>query len=87
MDEIKTYKERIGRYRIVYHEELPEAHKAEMRICGIDPDARRCLEWSFDTEAEARDMLERCIEDAPRYKTYYLVDHLSEEVVERAAWL
>ena len=80
-----TYQERIGRYRIVYHEELPPAHKAEYLINGIDPDTRRCLEWSFNDEAAAREMLADCIARAPSYKTYYLVDHGSEVVIERNA--
>ena len=82
-----TYKERIGRYRIVYHEELPEAHKAEMRICGIDPDTRRVLYWSSNDVYDAECMLAECQKRAPAYKTYFLVDAGKEEVVERAAWL
>lgn len=85
---METYKERIGRYRIVYHEELPEAHKAEMRLCGIDPDARRCLEWSFDNINDADEMLTECIlNNKSRFKTYYLIDAGKEEIIERAAWL
>ena len=84
---METYKERIGRYRIVYHDELPEAHKAEMRLCGIDPDTRRCLEWSFDNINDAEEMLAYCEKHAPGYKTYYLIDAGKEEIIERAAWL
>lgn len=80
-----TYQERIGRYRIVYHDELPLQHKAEMRLCGIDPDTRRCLEWSFNDEAAAQEMFAECVAHAPSYKTYYLVDHGSEVVIERNA--
>jgi hypothetical protein len=80
-----TYQERIGRYRIVYHDELPPQHKAEMRLCGIDPDTRRCLEWSFNDEDAAQEMFAECIAHAPSYKTYYLVDHGSEVVIERNA--
>lgn len=84
---METYKERIGRYRIVYHDELPEAHKAEMRLCGIDPDTRRCLEWSFNNINDAEEMLAECEKHAPGYKTYYLIDAGKEEIIERAAWL
>ena len=84
---METYRERIGRYRIVYHEELPEAHKAEYRISGIDPDARRVLYWSSNDLAHADEELAYCQKHAPSYKTYYLIDAGKEEVVERAAWL
>lgn len=86
--DMETYKERIGRYRIVYHEELPEAHKAEYRLNGIDPDARRVLYWSSNDFNAADEMLTECIvNNASRFKTYYLVDAGKEEIVERAAWL
>jgi len=80
-----TYQERIGRYRIVYHEELPEAHKAEYRISGIDPDTRRVLYFSTNDINHAEEELAYCEKHAPGYKTYYLIDHGHEEVIERNA--
>lgn len=82
-----TYKERIGRYRIVYHEELPEAHKAEYRLSGIDPDARRVLYWSSNDLDAADRELAYCQKHAPSYKTYWLEDNGVEEIIDRAAWL
>lgn len=82
-----TYKETIGRYRIVYHEEHSDARKAEYRINGIDPDNLRVLYWSSNDVYDAECMLAECQKRAPAYKTYYMVDAGKEEVVERLAWL
>jgi len=84
---METYKERIGRYRIVYHEEHSDARKAEYRISGIDPDTLRVLYWSSNDVYDAECMLAECEKRAPAYKTYYLVDAGAEEVVERHGWL
>jgi hypothetical protein len=84
---METYKERIGRYRIVYHEEHSDARKAEYRISGIDPDTLRVLYWSSNDLDDAECMLAECEKRAPAYKTYSLVDAGAEEVVERAVWL
>lgn len=84
---METYKERIGRYRIVYHEEHSDARKAEYRISGIDPDTLRVLYWSSNDVYDAECMLAECEKRAPAYKTYYLVDGGAEEVVERHGWL
>ena len=81
-----TYQEKINRYRIVYHEELPDRHKAEMRLNGIDPDTRRCLKWSFEELADAEEQLKIEQENAPEWQTYYLIDAGEAEVVERPAW-
>jgi hypothetical protein len=78
-----TYKETIGRYRIVYHEEHSDARKAEYRINGIDPDTHRVLYWSSNDVYDAECMLAECTKRAPGYKTYSLVDGGAEEVVER----
>jgi hypothetical protein len=83
---MNTYQERIGRYRIVYHEELPESHKAELRLLGIDPDARRILEWSFDDKAAAEEMLTTCILARRKHRTYFFVDAKTEITVERELW-
>lgn len=48
-----TYKEKVNRFVVEYHEELPAKHKAEMRLNGIDPDERWCLMWSFEKEEGA----------------------------------
>jgi len=72
----------------MYHEELPEAHKAEYRLAGIDPDGIWSLEWSFDDEASAVEMLDKIERrNARKYRTYKLVDGGEAVEVERSAWL
>ena len=82
-----TYKETIGRYRIVYHEEHSDAVKAEYRINGIDPDTHRVLYWSSNDVYDAECMLAECTKRAPGYKTYSMVDAGAEEVVVRVVSL
>lgn len=48
-----TYREPIGRFVVEYLEDLPEEHKAQMRLNGIDPDDNWLLEWSFEGRADA----------------------------------
>jgi hypothetical protein len=81
-----TYQERVGRYRILKHEELPEAHKAEYRINGIDPDTLWTLVWSFDTLEAAEEMLKEEQGFAASWQTYKLVDGGQAEVIERVSW-
>ena len=81
-----TYRERVGRYRIIRHEELPEHHKAEYRALGIDPDDRWSLIWSFDTLEAAERGLVDCNEDKAWFQTYKLVDAGQEEYIERSVW-
>lgn len=78
-----TYKEHIGRYRIVYHEEMSEDRKAEYRISGIDPDDLTTLYWSSNDLYDADCMLAECQKRAPSYKTYWMEDNGCEEWVER----
>jgi hypothetical protein len=81
-----TYKETILRYRIVRHDELPESHKAEYRAAGIDPDDNWSLVWSFADLKSAESCLAREQEEAPKWRTYKLVDGGAAETVEREAW-
>lgn len=83
---METYKERVMRYRILRHDELPEAHKAEMRINGIDPDDSWNLIWSFNDKEAAATCLAECIEDAASWMTYKMVDAGQETVIERPIW-
>lgn len=84
----ETYKERVGRWRILYHDELPEGHKAEYRLAGIDPDDLWSLEWSFNSEADAVAMLADLNERNDRkYRTRKLVDGGEAIEIERSAWL
>lgn len=81
-----TYQETIYRYRVVRHEELPESHKAEMRINGIDPDDNWSLIWSFQTLEAAEKQLAEEQEHAASWQTYKIVDAGQTEVIERQAW-
>jgi hypothetical protein len=88
MSEFPTYEERVNRFRILRHEELPEAHKAEYRARGINPDDNWSLIWSFETEASAEKMLAELNGDAdkPRYWTYKLVDGGEASTITRTCW-
>jgi len=81
-----TYKERINRYRIVRHEELPAEHQAQYRLRGIDPKELWNLIWSFETLEAAEKCLDDCNLHKGSYQTYKLVDHGKEEVIERVEW-
>jgi hypothetical protein len=83
---MKTYKERVNRWRIIRHDELPEAHKAEYRLAGIDPDDNWSLIWSFETEEDARAQLANCIGSAAKWQTYKLVDGGEATEIERSIW-
>lgn len=61
------YVEKINRYVVEYHEELPAAHKAQMRLNGLDPDNYWNLTWSFTTMDRA---IEQCNEDAAWYREF-----------------
>lgn len=83
-----TYQERINRFRILRHEDLPESHKAEYRLSGIDPDDLWSLIWSFDNLAAAEAKLAQYNDDPdkPAFYTYKLVDAGAAEVVTRESW-
>lgn len=83
---METYQERVGRYRIMRHEELPDRHKAEYRIRGIDPDDLWSLIWSFDDLKSAEEELERANAHKPDFYTYKLVDGGQTEYIERSTW-
>lgn len=83
---MKTYQEKVNRWRIIRHDELPEAHKAEYRASGIDPDDNWSLIWSFETEEAAKKQLANCIADAAKWQTYKLVDAGKAEFIERSMW-
>jgi hypothetical protein len=91
--EMTTYQERILRYRILRHEELPPAHKAEYRLRGMDPDDMWSLVWSFNDLASALMTLENCVQDSHESEfsmvtrpVWRIVDAGQETVIEREAW-
>lgn len=83
---MQTYKETIGRYRIVRHDELPEGHKQAYRDRGINPDDNWSLVWSFHDEAAAEKTLANCQEDAAPWETFKLIDHGETTIIERPVW-
>jgi hypothetical protein len=82
----QTYIEKVNRWRILRHDELPEAHKAEYRLSGINPDEIWSLIWSFETEDSAVKMLARLNEEKSKFWTYKLVDGGNAEEIERSIW-
>jgi hypothetical protein len=62
-----TYTEIVNRFVVEYQEDLSDAHKAEMRLNGIDPDHYWQLKWSFTTEEAAR---KQCKEDEEWYNAF-----------------
>lgn len=82
----ETYMERVNRWRILRHDELPEAHKAEYRAAGIDPDNNWSLIWSFNDEAAAQKCLMDCNADKASWQTYKLVDGGAATEIERSIW-
>lgn len=82
----RALREHVARYRIMRHEELPEAHKAQYRINGIDPDTNWSLIWSFDDVADAQDQLIECNTYKGSFQTYKIVDAGAESFIERSSW-
>ena len=83
----EVYKERVGRYRIMRHDELPEAHKAEYRLSGINPDNLWSLIWSFDSENAAVKCLAEENASKAKWQSFKLVDGGEAVEIERVAWL
>lgn len=82
-----TYREKVLRYRILRHEELPERHKEAYRADGIDPDDLWSLIWSFGTKEAAVKCLEDEEAEAPAHWTFKMVDAgVEEEYIERQIW-
>jgi len=82
----ETYKEKVNRWRILRHDDLPEEHKAAYRAEGINPDDVWGLIWSFETEASAIEMLASLNERKAKFQTYKLVDGGAATEIERSIW-
>jgi hypothetical protein len=80
---MQTYQERVYRYQILRHEDLPEAHKQAYRDRGIDPDDNWTLIWSFETYEAAHKCLLNCRLDAAWFQTYKIVDNGEASFIER----
>lgn len=81
-----TYQERIERYRIFRHDDLPEGHKQAMREAGIDPDSHWSLIWSFKTREAAEETLKMEQGRAAAWQTYKLEDAVRATTIERPIW-
>jgi len=93
---METYVEKINRYVVEYHEELPAEHKAEMRLNGIDPDEYWSLKWSFENEEDAIEQKETdeqwyknfCEEHGYTMRKTFRVRDLGEtKYIERSAFI
>lgn len=78
-----TYQERVLRYRIFRHDELPEEHKAEYRLLGINPDDNWSLIWSFETLEAAEQQLMNENNTKAWFQTFKIVDGGQEDLIER----
>ncbi len=81
-----TYQETVLRFRVMCHEELPEAHKEAYRARGIDPDDLWKLVYSFNEEADALDTLKMEQENAAPWETYKMVDAGEATTVTRSVF-
>jgi hypothetical protein len=83
---MNTYNETVLRYRILRHDELPEAHKAAYRERGIDPDDNWSLVWSFSSEEAANECLADELVNAASWQTFKLVDAGEATTITRPIW-
>lgn len=84
--EMETYEETIYRYRILKHEELPEAHQECLRKRGIDPAEHWTIYMSFADEVDALEMTGHLQDDAADWETFKMVDAGEAVTVERPHW-
>lgn len=82
---MNTYTETVYPFRVLRHEELPEEHKASLRLNGIDPDDNWSLIWSFQTREAAENQLKWENENKAEWQTFKLVEGELEEI-ERPVW-
>jgi len=83
---MSTHTETILQYRILRHDDLPQAHKDEMIKHGINPDEQWNLIYSFDNKADAYGCLEEEEFNAAPWETYKLKDAGEATTIERSDW-
>ena len=92
---METYKEKVNQFVVEYHEDLPDAHKAEYRLRGIDPNDLWTLSWSFTTLADAEECAREeqnahdtfCIKyGCAVFKTYRVRDLGAPMEIESSTW-
>ena len=81
-----TYTETVGRFVILKHDDLPEAHKAAYRADGIDPDTVWSLYYSTNNEANAIEMLADFQADAARWESYKMEDRGAPSTITRPVY-
>lgn len=84
-----TYQEPIGRFVVEYLERLPEEHRAELRLAGIDPDDNWMLEYSTEDYGNAEEYrLEQEESGFARFRTYRVRDRGEDapRTIERVLW-
>ena len=92
---METYTERVNQFVVEYHEDLPEEHKAQYRLRGIDPNDLWTLSWSFETLAEAEKQAaisqqrhdDFCTSyEYDRFKTFRVRDLGAPVEIQRSSW-
>ena len=81
-----NYTETVYRYQIFSHDDLPEEHKEAYRRDGIDPDDIWSLAMSYKTFDAAKRSLMVLVKDAPRWRTYMMIDGGAEKAIERPVY-
>ena len=80
---MNTYREPVGRYRIMRHDDLPESHKEAYRERGVDPDTIWALIYSMNDLEAAEETLRIENERAAEWETWKLVDAGEATEIER----
>ena len=83
---MNSYTEKVYRYRIMRHDDLPEAHKEAYRERGIDPDTVWALIYSLKDKEAAEEVLATETANAAPWETWKLVDAREESTIERPIW-
>jgi hypothetical protein len=90
-----TYKQRVYRFVVESHEDLPEDYKAEYRLRGMDPDNMWSLLYSFMNREDAERALcdrqqrqaEFCQEQGLTSRLTFRVRDLGQDMeIERQVW-
>ncbi|MGW8177537.1 MAG: hypothetical protein ACWGQW_01910 [bacterium] len=81
-----TYTETVLRYRVMRHDDLPEAHKEAYRAEGINPDEIWSLIFSCPTLQGAEEMKGLLEQDAASWQTFKVVDGGEATTIERPIW-
>lgn len=81
---MQTYNETVLRFRVMRHDDLPEAHKEAYREKGINPDELWNLVYSFNDEADAIDTMKMEEGNSAPWETFKIVDGGEATVIKRS---